>query len=1449
MHCEQADNLLIAAAYDELDGPEREQLDAHLARCPTCRQKLADLEATAALLAEGVEALGEPKLTPDRRAAMLVADIAEQARPANPAAEVANADPPPRVARKLRFPSLRWTRTSAAAVAAIVGIGALLMAIFLPSLQKASESGAVPQARTVRKEIGRGLKADAQKPGGSPPSGNLMTHVDVYEHDDSYWDLGGDEDAPADPVARLAQAQPRFNDFAGGRYAGAAIRNAPLAAGETTTDQPAPAKQAVTGDGGRSVGIATSIEDGVERTLDFNTQYRLFIDDTGDWARAPYPTGPVAGAANLETLHLSAGISGKKVDGHSKGNFGLTAAGEPTADQPVPAELEVAGARYFVTGLTEAPEAKVPGAASTEWGIAEQGQGEADGRREGEKSGPGLRIVNGVPVLGEIPYFSRFFGAPKTKLAETRSPGSVTDLGGFVGDPLNDSGDIPLPKFDWQGSSHEWNALAQNYRAKSDTAGALPGGGQSHADGSVEEIGVDVDMQVGTDDPDDDWSPLKVTQDDFSVAARRNTGITGSFGAAVGSTGLEDFVVGAVGGSGRSLDVADDPGVKSKQRPASPEIRRSTPAVALDLGDGEVEVDQSVDVRRAMREQERRKSETDEIKDQDGAKAGETAQMATDQQVQDLLQRASELRRKQDYGQAVELVDQALFLDPQNYAGQIMKEMIEDSKLYVQRQKLIRDRAYLISKHSVEEDSGPLPHTDLMTFPEEWPEVTVRRLDVAEESTPEAAQNRLIEEKLAEPIPADFENNTLSNVIEYLRNQTGLNVYVNWTQLEKAGVGQDHRVSLQLLNVPASQVLELVLKEASAGDELNPISYAVHEGIVKISTERELKRTSVTTGTYDMRDLLDSASDFSFPGEPSRGLGADDDDDNDDEEDTLIREDMVFSVLDMIRQVGRPEEWVEFGGDVSSVSELNGNLIIRTTPENHREIGRLLAMLRETTEEPEEETAFPEIKAPPPAPAAPVPASQPSRPEAEQELAPAATFRAGPVNPFVMTARDRFSTFALDVDTASYSLARSYIGKGYLPPAAAVRMEEFVNAFDYNYPTRSDRAFAVHSAAAPAPFGQGLVLLRVGVKGKVIGRDMRKAANLVFVVDTSGSMARADRLPLVQYGLKLLVAQLAPTDRVSLVTYGTEASLVLEATPGSPGTPGAERDQIVKAVDGLQCQGSTNLAKGLALGYQVAVKNFVPGQINRVILLSDGVANIGVTEADAILGHVESYRGHGITFTSVGFGGGSYNDVLLEKLANRGDGAYVFVDSPQEAKRVFHDEIIATLQTIALDAKIQVDFDPQRVRRYRLIGYENRAIADQDFRNDAIDAGEVGSGQSSTALYEVELLRTDRDSPADLGTVYVRYRDAETQRIEEISQRLTGDMVKRRTPANSPRFYLAACAAEFAEILRQSEHARGSKLDVVEQMLDEVCRQIPLDTRAGELLDLVKSAKGLPAAP
>jgi Ca-activated chloride channel family protein len=467
--------------------------------------------------------------------------------------------------------------------------------------------------------------------------------------------------------------------------------------------------------------------------------------------------------------------------------------------------------------------------------------------------------------------------------------------------------------------------------------------------------------------------------------------------------------------------------------------------------------------------------------------------------------------------------------------------------------------------------------------------------------------------------------------------------------------------------------------------------------------------------------------------------------------------------------------------------------------------------------------------------------------EDEPDLPPASRFKLVPVNPWVMAERDSLSTFALDVDTASYTLCRRYIRGGYLPPAGAVRMEEFVNYFNYHYPQRTNPTFKVHAEAAPSPFArreQNLTLLKIGVKARTIGRDQRKAAHLIFVVDASASMDQPDRLPLVQRALGLLVNKLSAVDRVSLITCASEARLHLETVPAR------ERGRIRQAINAIQPAGPTNLLAGLKLGYATARRTFAPKQINHVVLCSDGVANVGQTEAEAVLEEVAADRKQGITITCVGVGYGSYNDVFLEALANQGDGSYMFLDSARQVHRVFVRQLAATLQTVARDARIQVDFNPHRVRRYRLIGYENRDIEDKRFRDDTIDAGEVGSGQCSTALYELELIgRPSADRQEDLGTVFVRYRNVATGQIEEISSRLGSAIVRRRTVESTPRFFLAAGAARFAEILRQSEHAQHGNLMNVFRVVEQVSLVLPLDRDVRELAELIRKSENLPRSP
>jgi len=455
-------------------------------------------------------------------------------------------------------------------------------------------------------------------------------------------------------------------------------------------------------------------------------------------------------------------------------------------------------------------------------------------------------------------------------------------------------------------------------------------------------------------------------------------------------------------------------------------------------------------------------------------------------------------------------------------------------------------------------------------------------------------------------------------------------------------------------------------------------------------------------------------------------------------------------------------------------------------------------------------------------------------------------FKAVGVNPFVSVVEQPFSTFAIDVDTASYNVARNYMSRGYLPPVESVRTEEFVNSFDYGYKAPLKETFRIYADAAPSKFGRGLHLIKIGVKGRRLGREEQRRAALTFVIDTSGSMDQPDRLGLVKKALRMLVNELDEKDLIAIVQYGSDARLILEHTPVS------RKEAVLEAINNLQCGGSTNLENGMRHAYSAAGANFVAGAENRVLLLSDGVANMGSGAAEDILGKIEQYRKQGITCSVFGVGMGTYNDEMLETLANRGDGTYTFIDSEKAARRVFVDDLAATLNTIAADVKIQVEFNADSIRRYRQLGYENRQLEARDFRNDAVDAGEVGSGQSVTALYEVELVADVVDRPAArssvanaLATVRVRYCRIDTGGIEEIEHTIWASDVASAFDRADARFRLAASAAEFAEILRGSPLALGSDFEDVARVLRPAALELNLDTRVQELLRLVHGAGSL----
>jgi Ca-activated chloride channel family protein len=445
------------------------------------------------------------------------------------------------------------------------------------------------------------------------------------------------------------------------------------------------------------------------------------------------------------------------------------------------------------------------------------------------------------------------------------------------------------------------------------------------------------------------------------------------------------------------------------------------------------------------------------------------------------------------------------------------------------------------------------------------------------------------------------------------------------------------------------------------------------------------------------------------------------------------------------------------------------------------------------------------------------------------------------INPFVSTAEDHLSTFAIDVDTGSYTLARRKIHEGQLPTQEGVRVEEFLNYFRYSYPAPTDGSpLAVSMDAAPSPFNKDRHLLRVGVQGKQLSISERKSAHLTFLVDVSGSMQSPDRLPLAKRSLRMLVDNLRDGDTVALVTYAGNVKLALPPT-------GMEKKALIhEAIEQLNAGGSTAMASGIDLAYQQAMKTLDEQSVSRVIILSDGDANVGATSHQEILKQIRGYVKEGITVTTVGFGMGNYKDETMEQFANQGNGNHYYVDSLMAARKIFQQQLGGTLEVIAQDVKLQVDFDPAQVERYRLVGYENRAIADVHFRDDKIDAGELGSGHTVTALYELEL---KPGAGEGLATVRVRAKKPRGEKAAERAFRFDGSRLAPVFNMAKEDLRFAAAVMGAAELLRRSPHARSWNFDQVRKIARDA-------TPAGnsereeflELLDLAQPLIGRVAA-
>jgi Ca-activated chloride channel family protein len=466
------------------------------------------------------------------------------------------------------------------------------------------------------------------------------------------------------------------------------------------------------------------------------------------------------------------------------------------------------------------------------------------------------------------------------------------------------------------------------------------------------------------------------------------------------------------------------------------------------------------------------------------------------------------------------------------------------------------------------------------------------------------------------------------------------------------------------------------------------------------------------------------------------------------------------------------------------------------------------------------------MNAPPPAPPAPPPSPAPQAvaPQGDQAIsttgsrvaAPSAyapvpraedreRYAGEPVATVQAVAEAPVSTFSVDVDTGSYANVRRMLVRGEMPPQAAVRTEEMLNYFRYDYPAPRDRSvpFTVSSDMTTTPWNPATRLLRIGLRGYDLPRAERPAANLVFLIDVSGSMSSVDKLPLVQCSLALAARNMGPRDRISIVAYAGAAGLVL--------APTSDRNEVINAITRLQAGGSTAGGEGIRLAYRTARENLIEGGINRVLLATDGDFNVGVTSSETLVDMVERERASGITLTTLGYGTGNYNEAMMEQIADHGNGNYAYIDTPREAQKVLEQELASTLFTIAHDVKIQVEFNPAYVSEYRLIGYENRALTEQDFDNDAVDAGEIGAGHQVTALYEIvpagargwlpdrryaaNQRRAEGAASGELAFLRLRYKLPGQDQSRLIERPLAASLIRSARPPRGDSAFAAAVAA------------------------------------------------------
>ena len=468
----------------------------------------------------------------------------------------------------------------------------------------------------------------------------------------------------------------------------------------------------------------------------------------------------------------------------------------------------------------------------------------------------------------------------------------------------------------------------------------------------------------------------------------------------------------------------------------------------------------------------------------------------------------------------------------------------------------------------------------------------------------------------------------------------------------------------------------------------------------------------------------------------------------------------------------------------------------------------------------------------------------------------AETYKEIKENSFVAVAQQPVTTFSADVDRAAYANVRRIIGYGQIPPKDAVRIEEMVNYFDYDYPAPEEGSASplrVSPELAPAPWNPNHLLLRIGLQAKKIDLAQAPPSNIVFLIDVSGSMDEENKLPLLQSSFKMLLGQLRPDDKVAIVTYANGTKVAL------PSTSVKDKEKIIKVLDNLYASGGTSGGRGIQLAYEQAQKSFIKNGNNRIILATDGDFNIGINNTTDLEKFIEKQRESGIYMSVLGFGIGNYRDDMAETIADKGNGNYAYIDNITEAKKVLVNELSGTLFAVAKDVKLQLEFNPKYVKEYKLIGYENRMLANEDFTNDKKDAGEIGAGHTVTALYELvpsdgkvaQSLRyqsqelNEKGKGNELGFLKIRYKDPKVKDAKSVE--ITEPLVfnKKALKETSTDYRFAASVAEFGILLRDNSNKANATYDQVIELAEGAIGKDPEGYRK-EFVRLVKSVKMLP---